>query len=110
MNEANIIQYSKGKQRSQKIGKQMGKCLENHIIVCGCIEFIREFVTGLRLVNQQTLAPVVFITQQNLEFALFREITRFPQLYFLDLDPYDIDSLEEAFISKALCVILHSQK
>ena len=81
---------------------------ENHIIVCGLVDDMRSFLLALRAKSLKTVHPVIILHNELIPVKIWKEINRFPKIYYLQGSPLKRGDLDRAGIDKAIAAIILS--
>lgn len=85
---------------------QDSKLAENHIIICGMVENMRNFVMPLRAKHLKTISPIVILHEHTLSMKQWQQLQYFTQIYFVRGSTLSEQSFDRTNIMKASQVVI----
>lgn len=82
---------------------------ENHIIICGIIPGMRHLLLPLRARSLKNIHPIIILYNDPMPTHIWKQINRFPKIYFMQGSPQKLIDLDKACIQKALAVVILSK-
>lgn len=85
--------------------------LNNHIIVCGLIQNMKNLIMPLRAVSMknQQFPILIMDKEDHIGTEIWKDIQYFPEIYFMQGNPIKSKDLHKACIKKAKAVIILSK-
>ena len=83
--------------------------IENHIIICGIIPGMRHLLLPLRTKSIKNINPIIILHTEPMPTSIWKQINRFPKVYFMRGSPLKVEDLNRLSIHKALSVVILSK-
>ena len=81
---------------------------EDHFIICGIVSGMRNLLLPLRSKSLQKVHKIIILYNEQLPSRIWKQINRFPEVYFLQGSPLKPEFLQRACINKARGVVILS--
>ena len=67
---------------------------------------MRHILLPLRSKSLKTINPVIIMNVDPIPTSIWKQINRFPKVYFIQGSPLKLTDLEKVHISKALAILI----